>query len=104
VSEGAQIIREDRANTTDTHARFEEVMRHTDHARCLFTVIPNDGGKPAMIHFEFIDRTPSALERPARRIFFSLKKGITWQEAEELAVHLNMLVATMDVADYALGD
>jgi hypothetical protein len=83
-------------------ARFEEVMPHTDHARCLFTVIPNDGGKPAMIHFEFIDKTPSALERPARRVFFSLKKGITWQEAEELAVHLNMLVATMDVT--ALGE
>jgi hypothetical protein len=79
-------------------------MPHTDHARCLFTVIPNDGGNPAMIHFEFIDKTPSALERPARRLFFSLKKGITWQQAEELAVHLNTAVATMDVTEYALGE
>jgi hypothetical protein len=79
-------------------------MPRTDHARCLFTVIPNHGGKPAMIHFEFIDRTPSVLERPARCVFFSLKKGITWQQAEELAVHLNTAVATMDVTEYALGE
>jgi hypothetical protein len=79
-------------------------MSHTDHARCLFTVIPNGGGKPAMIHFEFIDKPPSALERPARCVFFSLKKGITWQQAEELAVHLNIVVATMDVTEYAPGE
>jgi hypothetical protein len=79
-------------------------MPRTDHARCLFTVIPDGGGKSAMIHFEFIDKTLSALERPARRVFFSLKKGITWQQAEELAVHLNKAVATMDVTEYALGE
>ena len=75
-------------------------MPHTDHARCLFIVIPDDGGKSAMIHFEFIDKTLSALERPARRIVFSLKKEVTWQQAEELAVHLNETVATMDVTKY----
>ena len=79
-------------------------MPHTDHARCLFTVIPEGGGKSAMIHFEFIDKTLSALERPTRRVFFSLRKEVTWQQAEELAVHLNETVATMDVTEYALGE
>jgi hypothetical protein len=79
-------------------------MPHTDHARCLFTVISSNGGKPAMIHFEFIDNTLSALKQPARRVFFSLKKGITWEQAEDLAVQLNKTVATMDVAEYALGE
>jgi hypothetical protein len=79
-------------------------MPRTEHARCLFTVIPQAGAKPAMIHFEFIDKTPSPLERPPRRVFFSLKQGITWQQAEEFAVQLNRTVATMNFTEYALGE
>ena len=45
------------ALTDNDHPRFEEVMPHTEHARCLFTVIPQASAKPAMIHFEFIDTT-----------------------------------------------
>jgi hypothetical protein len=92
------------APTDKDHPRFEDVMPHTEHARCLFTVIPPAGAKPAMIHFEFIDMTPSALERPQRRVFFSLKQGTTWQQAEELAVQLNKTVATMNFTAYALGE
>jgi hypothetical protein len=82
-------------------------MPHTERARCLFTVIPQTSAKPAvfaMIHFEFIDKTPSALERPPRRVFFSLKEGVGWQQAEELAVQLNRTVATMNFTEYALGE
>jgi hypothetical protein len=79
-------------------------MPHTEHARCLFTVAPNCNGEQAMIHFEFIDKNLSALERPARRVFFALKEGLTWEQAEELAVHLNRTVASMSVTAYAAGD
>jgi hypothetical protein len=79
-------------------------MPHTEHARCLFTVTPNGDGEQAMIHFEFIDKNLSALERPARRVFFSLRKGLTWEQAEELAVHLNTTVASMSVTAYAAGE
>jgi hypothetical protein len=86
-----------------TRYDFEEAMASVDHARCLFTVTPTGDGDRGAIHFEFIDKNLSALERPTRRIFFSLKKDITWEQAEELAVHLNVMVATMGVAEYAPG-
>lgn len=82
----------------------EEAMPRADHACCLFTVTPAGDGGPETIHFEFIDKNLSALERPTRRIFFSLKKDITWEQAEELAVHLNVMVATTGVAEYARGE
>jgi len=78
-------------------------MAHVDHSRCLFTVVPQSGTEPTMIHFEFLDGAPSALERPQRHVFFALKPGISWQQAEELAVQLNRTVATMNLAEYALG-
>ena len=79
-------------------------MPRTDHARCLFTVIPTNRDKPAVIHFEFIDNTLSVLKRPTRCVFVSLKKGIDQEQAEDLAVQLNRMVATMDVTEYALGE
>lgn len=72
-------------------------MAHTDHSRCLFTVVPETGTEPTMIHFEFLDVAPS------RRVFFALKPGVSWEQAEELAVQLNQAVATMNVPEYALG-
>jgi hypothetical protein len=79
-------------------------MPYTDHARCLSTAVSNGEGRPIMIHFEFIDKTLSALKRPARSVFFSLRKEITWQQAEELVVQLNKTVATMDITEYAFGE
>jgi hypothetical protein len=73
-------------------------MPYAEDARCLFTVMPKGDGKPARIHFEFIDKSLSALEGC---VFFTLKKGITWEQAEDLAVQLNQTVATMNVTEYA---
>jgi hypothetical protein len=73
-------------------------MLYSDDARCLFTVMPKGDGKPARIHFEFLDKT---LSTPDGCVFFALRKGITWEQAEELAVQLNRTVATLNITEYA---
>lgn len=78
-------------------------MAHADHSRCLFTVVPAAATEPTTIHFEFLDGTPAALESPQRHVFFSLKPGTSWQQAEDLAVQLNRTVATMSLAGHGLG-
>jgi hypothetical protein len=75
-------------------------MPYAEDAHCLFIIMPKGDGKPARIQFEFIDKTLAALEGC---VFFTLKKGITWEQAEELAVQLNQTVATMNVTEYASG-
>jgi hypothetical protein len=82
----------------------EHAMPVTDHARCRFTITPNVDGEPAMLHIEFFDKTLSALERPTKRVFFGLRKGVAWEDAEALAGQLNKTVETMSLTEYAAGE
>jgi hypothetical protein len=80
-------------------------MPHTDYARCRFTVMPSaETGEPAMLQIELLNKPLTALERPKRHIFFSLKKGTTWNDAEALVDQLHKVVTTMNVTEYAPGE
>jgi hypothetical protein len=72
-------------------------MPNAEHAHCRFEVMPSGTGEPATVQIEFIDRALSVLKRPTRRLFFGLRPGIAWEDAEALVELLNRLVATMGV-------
>jgi hypothetical protein len=59
--------------------------------------MPNATGEPATLQIQFIDRTLPILKRPTRRLFFGLRPGTAWQDAEAIVELLNRLVATIGV-------
>jgi hypothetical protein len=67
------------------------------HAHCRFEAMPGATGEPAILQIQFISRTLSFLKRPTRRLFFGLRPGIAWEDAEALVELLNRLVATVGV-------
>jgi hypothetical protein len=59
--------------------------------------MPSATGEPMILQIQFLDRTLSVLKRPTRRLFFGLRPGITWQDADALVDLLNRLVSTIGV-------
>jgi hypothetical protein len=72
---------------------------------CRFEVTPNGLGKPSMLHMEFSGGKPSLLpEKQIGAVYFELRPGIGWAEAEIVAEELNKGVRAMCVRHLAAGE
>ncbi len=63
---------------------------------CHFEVTPNGLGEPSLLHMEFSGGKPSLLpQKLIGRVYFELRRGLSWSEAEAVAEELNKAVTTM---------
>jgi hypothetical protein len=72
---------------------------------CSFEVTPNGLGEPSMLHMEFSGRKPSLLpEKQIGSVYFELRPGLSWSEAEAVVEQLNKVVRAMCVRHLAAGE
>ncbi len=72
---------------------------------CRFEVTPNGVGEPSLLHMELSGSKPSLLpQKLIGCLYFELRRGLSWSEAEAVAEELNKTVTTMCVRHLAAGE
>lgn len=80
-------------------------MSWSEYQPCRFKVMPSGDGKPSVISIEFTADKPSLLaHKLIASVYFSLRPGATWDEAEALCEAMDQGLGSLCVRHAAAGE
>jgi coenzyme F420-reducing hydrogenase delta subunit len=74
---------------------------YREYVNCRFHLTGEDH---PLLQIEFIDKVLSALGNPTKRVFFTFREGVEWDDAQLLVDELNKKIQHMAVTEYAPGE
>lgn len=80
-------------------------MPWTERISCDFEAYPDGDGNPSFISITFVKSgSPLWDRKQIGSLFFPLKKGIEWAQAEDLARQMNQFTGAMCIKHLACGE
>jgi hypothetical protein len=80
-------------------------MPYTERLRCSFDIKPDGEGRPSRIYADLHSDQHSLLgHKQIGRLFFALKNGTEWTEAEDLAKQMSQMLGSLCINHLADGE